>query len=68
METAIAIAAAVGLVLGTCAAVVVAVRMRRATGLARARLLWLAWGALVTITTALIGMALNLLVDWPSFV
>ena len=60
------VTAAVGSVLAVSAVAVVMLRHRRSTGLARARLLWLVWGVLVTATAGLVGLALNLLVDWPA--
>jgi signal transduction histidine kinase len=58
--------AAAGSALAVAALAVVAVRYRRSTGRTRARLLWLVWGVLVTATAGLVGLALNLLVDWPA--
>lgn len=66
MSAWIDVAALVGGGLAVAAAVVTAVRFRRATGVARARLLWLSWGALVTATVGLAGLALSTLVDWPT--
>ena len=60
------VSAAAGSALAVAALAVVTLRYRRSTGLARARLLWLVWGVLVTATAGLVGLALNLLVDWPA--
>lgn len=66
MSAALQIAGAVGTVLWLVGAVVVAVRFKASSGLARGRILWLAWGVVVTATFGIAGMALSLLVDWPS--
>jgi signal transduction histidine kinase len=60
------VAAAVGSALALVALLVVAMRSRTSTGLARARRLWLAWGVVVTGTAGLVGLSLSLLVDWPA--
>jgi signal transduction histidine kinase len=60
------VSAAAGSALAVAALAVVTLRYRRSTGLARARLLWLMWGVLVTATAGLVGLALNLLVEWPA--
>jgi signal transduction histidine kinase len=59
-------AAAAGSALALAALLVVVLRYRRSTGLARGRLLWLAWGVVVTATAGLVGLSLRLLVDWPG--
>jgi signal transduction histidine kinase len=54
-----------GGVLWLVVAVVVAARLRAATGATRGRLLWLVWGELVALSLAAVGLVLSLLVDWP---
>lgn len=56
-----------GGVLWLVVAVVVAARLRAATGVTRGRLLWLVWGELVAVSLAAVGLALSLLVDWPRW-
>ena len=65
-DTGVGIAAGIGLALALVAAVVVAARLRRSSGLTRSRLLWLGWGALTTAAAGVVGLALNLLLGWPS--
>ena len=65
MTSALAILGAVGTLLWVAAVLVVLLRYRSSSGVARGRLQWLACGAVVTATVGLAGMALSLLVDWP---
>jgi signal transduction histidine kinase len=62
----IEVAATAGSALALAALLVIAMRYRTSTGLARARLLWLVWGVVVTATAGLVGLSLSLLVDWPA--
>ena len=66
MDTVVDVAAAIGAGLAVVAAVVVVARVGRSSGLVRARLLWVAWGVLTTAAVAVVGLALSLLLDWPS--
>lgn len=60
------VAAIAGAALWLVVAVVVAVRLRSATGSARGRLLWLVWAELVTVALVAVALALSLLVDRPD--
>lgn len=61
----IEILAVVGFVLWLVGSLLVATRLGTSTGTARARLLWLTWGVVVTATIAVAGAVLHVLVDWP---
>ncbi len=64
--TATSLSVVIGGILTAGSAVVVAARRARSTGLARGRLLWLAWGVVVTVATTVVGATLHLLVDRPD--
>ena len=65
MSDVLDVVAAVGAGGTIVALFVVASRLRRSTGIARSRLLWLAWGILVTLTVVATTAVLSVLVDWP---
>ena len=65
MNTALTIAGVIGAALWLLSVVLVVLGYRSATGGARGRLQWLAWGAVVTATIAVAAAVLSVLVDWP---